>query len=87
MSLKGRRGRQKESENDIMMEAGSERHYITGFEDGERTPRAQKYRLPLEPGKIINRFFSEPPERNADLPTPDFSPETCFRLLAYRNVR
>ena len=81
------RQKEKESENDIMMEAESERHYITGFEDGERAPRAQEYRLPLEPGKINNRFSLEPPERNADLPTPDFSPETCVRLLAYRTVR
>lgn len=80
MSLKGRSGRGKESEEDVTMEAGSQRYSIIGFEGGGQGSGATAYWLSLETGKASNRFSPGPPERIADLPTPDFSrsPESDF---------
>lgn len=50
-SLRGGRGRQKESEKDVMMEAWPQKCYITGYEDRGREPPAKGCKKPLETEK------------------------------------
>lgn len=50
-SLRGGRGRQKESEKDVMMEAWPQKCYITGYEDRGREPLAKGCKKPLETEK------------------------------------
>lgn len=50
------------------MEAGSERCYFAGFEDGGRGLQAKECGRPLEAGKKGNRFCLELPERMLMLP-------------------